>query len=96
MNRLTATVHGRVQGVGFRWYVVRQATRLRLTGWVANQPDGSVTVVAEGDGAALEQLRAALGFGPAGARVERVDGHLSPAAGTFAGFTIRSAGHSGD
>ena len=52
-QRLVATVRGMVQGVGFRWFVQREAARLGLDGWVANQVDGSVEVVAEGPDAAL-------------------------------------------
>lgn len=66
-------VHGRVQGVGFRWFVGRQADRLRLRGFARNLRDGSVEVVAAGSEAALAQLAQALAQGPASARVERVD-----------------------
>jgi len=45
MERIDITVTGRVQGVGFRWHTVRQATALELAGWVRNQPDGSVRIV---------------------------------------------------
>ena len=66
-ERLDATVYGRVQGVGFRYYVVMRAMALELTGWVANGPDGSVRCVAEGPRPALEALLATLETGPAGA-----------------------------
>ena len=46
-QRLVAIVRGQVQGVGYRWFVQREAARLGLQGWVANQLDGSVEVVAE-------------------------------------------------
>jgi acylphosphatase len=69
---LEAVVHGRVQGVGFRWFVQRAARRLGLAGWVANQPDGSVRVRAAGPAAELERLTEALRSGPPGARVERL------------------------
>lgn len=95
-ERLEATVRGTVQGVGFRWFVVRQARSLELVGWVANQPDGSVLVVAEGPGAALDELVRALEKGPAGAAVSRVDADRFAASGTFSSFGIRSGGHAGD
>jgi acylphosphatase len=95
-ERLEAVVRGFVQGVGFRWFVVRRATQLGLTGWTANEPDGTVSVVAEGRPAALDELLAALGSGPNGASVERVDSLRLPAVGGLPGFTIRVGGHLGD
>ena len=95
-ERLEAVVHGRVQGVGFRFFVVRHADRLGLTGWVANEPSGRVRCVAEGERASLETLLGELREGPAGAVVERVDATWSPAAGTFREFEVRSRWHSGD
>jgi acylphosphatase len=65
-------VTGRVQGVGFRWFVERRARALGLAGWVRNLPDGSVEVAAAGDDAALDALRATLREGPSGARVMAV------------------------
>ena len=94
--RLEATVRGRVQGVGFRWFVSREANRLGLKGWVANCPDGSVAVVAEGPRAPIEELRSALERGPSSARVERVDARTTPARGTFDRFQVRSGAHRGD
>jgi acylphosphatase len=96
VKRLTATVHGQVQGVGFRWFAVRAAARLGLTGWVANQADGSVLVVAEGTDQVLDEFSGLLATGPAGAHVTRVEGERSAAAGTFGAFTVRAAGHRGD
>ena len=95
-KRLVATVRGYVQGVGFRWFVQRQAARLELEGWVANQPDRTVEVVAEGLDGQLDELLLQLWEGPLGASVERVDVRYEPARGNLIGFTIRSAGHSGD
>lgn len=95
-ERLEATVHGLVQGVGFRWFVVREAARLGLTGWTVNESEGSVRVVAEGTPAALDALLAALRDGPAGAQVVRVADQRGPASGEFAGFSIRLGWHSGD
>lgn len=94
--RLEATVRGVVQGVGFRWFVVREARRLDLTGWVANEYDGTVRVVAEGPPDRIAALRSALDAGPAGALVERVSAVEMPATGTLGEFTVRSAGHAGD
>lgn len=63
------TVEGQVQGVGFRWWVVGQARRLGLAGWVRNRRDGSVEILAIGDSAEIDRLRAACGSGPPGASV---------------------------
>jgi acylphosphatase len=89
-------VHGRVQGVGYRWYVVRLADRLELDGWVANQADGAVRCVAEGPREVLETLLAGLRAGPPGARVDRVGVTWLAATGGFDGFDVRSGGHRGD
>ncbi|HET9344808.1 MAG TPA: acylphosphatase [Candidatus Limnocylindrales bacterium] len=94
--RLEATVRGVVQGVGFRWFVIREAQQRSLTGWVANEPDGSVRVVAEGPSESIASFRAALDVGPGGAIVERVSAVQMPATGGFRGFDVRSGGHSGD
>jgi acylphosphatase len=96
MARIEATVRGRVQGVGFRWYVSRLASRLEVTGWVANESDGSVHVVAEGNEAALVDLLESLERGPAGASVAEVSVERMAATGSFQGFAIRSGGHRGD
>ncbi len=66
-------VEGRVQGVGFRYFVRRQAHALGLSGWVRNLPDGRVEARAQGDPAALERLEAALGSGPPHAQVRHVE-----------------------
>ena len=66
-------VRGRVQGVGFRYFVQQRARRLGLAGWVRNLPDGTVEARAWGEEAALESLRAHLAEGPGHARVEQVD-----------------------
>ena len=95
-QRVEVTVHGQVQGVGFRWFVSRTAARLNLVGWVANQPDGSVSVVAEGSDRALDSLVEQVRRGPPGAEVSDVDVRRGPATGRFSGFSIRSWGHSGD
>src|SRR5215210_6974601 len=86
--RLDATVRGHVQGVGFRWFVVRRASEYGLAGWVANQPDGSVRCVAEGPPEAVDRIEAILRRGPIGAIVDAVQAVRMPATGTFQGFTI--------
>ena len=87
---------GRVHGVGFRFFVIRHADRLGLTGWVANEPSGRLRCVAEGPRDALESLLADLRDGPPGAWVERVDATWSTATGAFADFDVRSGWHAGD
>jgi acylphosphatase len=94
--RLEITARGVVQGVGFRWFVVRRATELGLTGWVANEPDGSVHCVAEGSPYAIDRMEAIIRTGPMGAIVEHVTAVRMPATGSFGGFGIRSGGHGGD
>jgi len=94
--RLDAVVGGRVQGVGFRYFVLTAANRLGLTGWVANLPDGRVQCVAEGPRADLEALLEALEMGPAGALVTRVSHAWMPPLGGFRSFSVRSGAHRGD
>ncbi|MEO8461606.1 MAG: acylphosphatase [Chloroflexota bacterium] len=94
--RLDATVRGVVQGVGFRVFVLDAAAGLRVSGWVANERDGALRCVAEGDRADLEALVRFLERGPAGSIVEAVATIWMPATGTFEGFSIRSTWHSGD
>jgi acylphosphatase len=66
-------IRGRVQGVGFRFFVLRAARAAGLVGWVRNLPDGSVEALASGDAEALARLREALRRGPPAARVEAVE-----------------------
>jgi acylphosphatase len=95
-ERLEATVRGRVQGVGYRYFVLRLAGRQGLTGWVANQPDGSVRCVVEGAPDDLDRVETALRDGPPGAVVEAVQAVRMPATGRFERFEVRSGSHSGD
>lgn len=89
VERLTATVIGRVQGVGFRWWVRSAADRMGLTGWVMNGPDErSVELVAEGPPTELDELERLLHVGPPGSVVDRVDASRSPAAGGYGRFQI--------
>jgi acylphosphatase len=70
-------IKGRVQGVGFRWFVEREAAMLGVTGWVRNRDNGSVEVMATGTREQLEALYARLREGPRAARVDEVA--VSPA-----------------
>jgi acylphosphatase len=68
-------IQGRVQGVGFRWFVQREASELELRGWVRNTEDGDVEVVAAGQADDLSELRTSLRRGPRGSRVDRIVEH---------------------
>jgi acylphosphatase len=94
--RLDARVSGKVHGVGFRYFVLREAQALGLTGWVANVADGSVRCIAEGQRDELEALLDRLRIGPPAAIVEGVGVAWMPATGTFNGFGVRSGAHLGD
>jgi acylphosphatase len=94
--RLDARVTGTVHGVGFRYFVLREAQVLGLVGWVANLPDGSVHCVAEGRRERLESLLDRLRNGPPAAIVDGVSVAWMPATGTFASFGVRSGAHLGD
>jgi acylphosphatase len=89
VERLTARITGRVQGVGFRWWAQRQAEALGIVGWVMNADDErSVELVAEGEDPALNELLRRLEIGPAGARVDAVEAQRGPASGEFHRFGI--------
>jgi acylphosphatase len=68
-------IQGRVQGVGFRWFVHREASQLDLRGWVRNTEDGEVEVLASGTLDDLAALRASSRSGPRGSRVDRLVEH---------------------
>lgn len=85
--RVHGWVHGRVQGVGFRFFVVRHARDLGLAGWVRNLADGRVEFVAEGPQPAVEALVRLVRRGPAGAVVADVETVWEPPAGAR-GFGI--------
>jgi acylphosphatase len=88
-QRIEAIVRGRVQGVAFRHHTQVEANRLKLTGWVANRPDGTVRVVAEGPESALRRFATWLEVGPSAAWVENADIRWMMAANEFHGFEIR-------
>lgn len=85
---LVATVHGRVQGVGFRYHARSQAIRLGLTGYVRNLADGTVEVVCEGRSSAIEAMTTWLGHGPPGARVTTLDVRKREPLGTYRSFSV--------
>jgi len=87
--RLRAVVHGLVQGVGFRYYVLSRARLLGVTGYVRNASDGTVEVVAEGERELLEQLLEAIERGPIGASVHSVDQQWLTPRGQYYRFEIR-------
>jgi acylphosphatase len=87
-QRLTATVRGYVQGVGYRYYVLQHARALGLTGFTRNEPDDSVTVVAEGPSSLLAGLIEAVRRGPEGADVQDVQISWGPATQEFPTFRI--------
>ena len=87
--RLTVFVRGRVQGVGFRWWVRARALELGLAGHATNLADGRVEVVAEGDHDPCERLLTLLGRGPASADVTGVVAQWSARRGTESGFVER-------
>ncbi|NTV52664.1 MAG: acylphosphatase [Candidatus Firestonebacteria bacterium] len=72
VRRLQVRVRGQVQGVGYRYFVQRVARTLNLTGYVRNEPDGSVLVEAQGTETALQDLLRELQLGTSAARVERI------------------------
>jgi acylphosphatase len=88
--RLQVSLHGQVQGVGFRWFARQQAQLLGCTGYARNDPSGSrVEVVAEGSRATLEQLLSRLRQGPHGAQVSHVEVEWRDSTGEFEQFQIR-------
>lgn len=77
----TTSIHllisGKVQGVGFRWFIVEEAKQLGLAGWVRNLPTGEVEIAARGDNSSIQTFEELARKGPPGARVSHV-GHLEP------------------
>ena len=90
LARLHAIIIGRVQGVGFRAFVVDSALTLSVKGWARNRWDGSVEVMAEGDRKALDQLLLTLRQGPRLSNVTQIDLDWLPPSGEFKSFYVRS------
>ncbi|MCI4676559.1 acylphosphatase [Candidatus Mycolicibacterium alkanivorans] len=87
--RLTAWVHGYVQGVGFRWWMRSRALELGLTGYASNQPDGRVLVVAQGPRADCERLLELLRSGSTPGSVDKVVADLAESGEPMSGFRER-------
>lgn len=81
-------IRGRVQGVGFRYFVLRQARVADLDGWVRNRADGAVELEAEGDRVALERFLETLRQGPPAARIGAVEVDWSQGPPQYRGFEI--------
>jgi acylphosphatase len=88
-HRIRLTIRGIVQGVGYRMYAQRIARPLGVSGYVRNSSDGSVELVAEGEGRLLDRLIAWARTGPTGASVESVEVERTDATGEFSGFDVR-------
>lgn len=88
LKRAEFIIHGRVQGVGFRYFVHNRANALNLKGIARNQWDGTVYVVAEGEMPALEMLRSSLERGPSLSRVANVEVDYKDSTGEFSSFEI--------
>ena len=76
--------------------VKREASHLGLDGWVANEADGSVRLVAEGERVVLDRLAERVSIGPAGAQIADLEVHWAAAQGSWSGFSVRSGSHTGD
>ncbi len=84
-------VRGRVQGVGFRWFVEREAHILGIAGWVRNNHDGSVEIMAQGTRDQLSGLHSRLREGPRAARVDAVEVSEDRVADGLSSFRIEGA-----
>ena len=81
-------VSGRVQGVGFRWFVQEKAAIEGAVGWVRNLPDGTVEALIQGEAEAVLRIDRQIRRGPPAARVESVEAVDEPASGRFTAFLI--------
>jgi acylphosphatase len=89
-QRMELSINGRVQGVGFRHFTVTNADKLEdVTGWVKNEPDGTVSLIAEGPKNQLDQLKSSVREGPRSARVDDIQGHRTKSRDEFSDFKVR-------
>jgi acylphosphatase len=89
VQELQATIYGKVQGVGFRYFVLEKALRLRLRGYTCNTDEGNVEVLAQGPRPVLENLLALLSRGPSAASVDKVEVHWGEPSTHVSGFHVR-------
>ncbi len=89
IQELYATVHGRVQGVGFRYFVVENALSMNLRGYTRNEDDDSVSVLAQGPRPVLERFVALLWQGPSAADVSKVETNWRDPSTHVSGFHVR-------
>jgi acylphosphatase len=82
-------ISGRVQGVGFRYFIEARAAAEGVHGWVRNLPDGRVEVLVEGDEESVDRVEAAARRGPSSADVDDVVVEMTPPSGRATGFSIR-------
>ncbi len=91
--RLHVTIEGRVQGVGFRFFVLEKSVQLGLVGWVRNTVDGKVEVTAEGSQEILNKLLLDLHRGPQAAYITNIQQEWFTATGEFSRFRVVSSGY---
>jgi len=98
LSQVHALVSGRVQGVGFRYFVLQAANRSEepLSGWVRNLADGRVELLAEGPRHAVENLLIAVGRGPSSSKVKRIDKQWGEGGSAFSEFSIRPTAQAPD
>lgn len=84
--QLNATISGRVQGVGFRWWTAGEAKTLGLVGYAKNLDNGDVEVVAQGSRESCEKLQTIFGSGNTAGHVENVDAEITQPTGSYKGF----------
>ena len=92
LRRVRARVEGRVQGVGFRYFVARKAEEMGVNGWVRNRFDGSVELEAEAAATVLQQFVQAVRKGPRGSFVSDLDLEWAEFEGRYNSFKIRQTG----
>ena len=89
IRAVSGNVHGRVQGVGFRYATIRQAERIGVSGWVSNRADGTVAFFVQGTAEGVELMLRFLRVGPSAARVDRLELQESTPDASVGRFTLR-------
>ncbi|MGA2142989.1 MAG: acylphosphatase [Brevinematales bacterium] len=90
LKKITAVISGRVQGVGFRYYIMQKAEMIGVKGWVMNTSAGDVKTVAEGEESQINDFLLYIGKGPSGARIENIEYKIeNTGVSEFSGFDIR-------